>query len=230
MKILIVVDPQNDFVHPDGALSIKGALNVIPTINSLLENNYFDYKIITQDWHPENHVSFAKTHGTEPFTMKQTYQGSKFISQVMWPNHCVQATKGADIFTGWNGDNSSCEAIKGHLAHTILRKGNNPLRECYSVFEYVHESDDKPDLTEHGKLFQGDGYGPGVINEVIICGFATDYCVKQTALGAKRLIGNVTVLEDACAAVNPEHGKQALDDLRAVGIQIKKVADYDVKY
>jgi len=231
MKILIVVDPQNDFVHPDGALSIKGAMNAVAPINALLASDYIDYKIITQDWHPQNHISFASTHGTEFFTMKQTYQGSKFISQVMWPNHCVQNTWGAEIFGEWKepGDTGYCEAIKGHLAHAIMKKGYDSERECYSVFEYVHEGQaGYHDYTPHGIMLQQASAAPGnPLQEIIICGYATDYCVKQTAIAARLITRNkVTVIKDAIAAVNPEHGKQAIEDMMAVGIMIHDYKDY----
>ena len=103
----------------------------------------------------------------------------------------------------------------------------HPGRECYSVFEYVNEGDGPAELTNHGLWAYTIGKQQ-VIKEVVICGVATDYCVKMTALGAKRLFegAEITVVADAIAAVNPEHGYQALNDLRAAGITIGRTEHY----
>ena len=198
MKVLIVVDPQNDFVKPNGNLAIPNAELAIPNINKLLTSNKFDYKIITQDWHPENHVSFAKTHGAELFTQKETLQGAgskagiKTINQVMWPNHCIAGTTGAEIH----------ENILEKEANAIFRKGHISDRECYSVFEFVYPFDNQEVfgdeyITPH--FYTMDGLKA---DEIYICGYAGDFCCQATAISATRLTDKIFFIKDAMGWVD----------------------------
>jgi|GEM_PF-3535199 len=211
-KILIVVDPQNDFVRPDGALSIKGAMEVVPNINNLLLSDEFKLKIITQDFHPENHVSFADTHGAELFTTKQTLQNGKFITQVMWPKHCVIGTYGVEIVN----------EIKKNAANIIFRKGYESDKENYSFLEYVSEG-------EHHPTFEWIMFRDFYETEFHICGFATDYCCKATANSIKNLFKEFTTHADtvkvffhinAMAAVDPAKNDEVIEQLKKNGIII----------
>jgi len=210
---LLIIDPQNDFVDPNGKLPIGGAAHVLPAIRELMERP-FDFKVITQDWHPKGHVSFASTHGTAPFVEKMTWQGEKngikTIKQKMWPDHCEIGGWGAEI----------CPEIDGKLAHAVWKKGTDPTRENYSVFEYASDWEGErlilrpEDQTEYYRLMAGNVY-----DDFYICGFALDYCVLQTALSARSL-GNVYVIEDACAAVDESKRGEVLERMRAAGIHV----------
>jgi len=218
-----VVDPQNDFVSSEGALSIAGASNprIIENINKLLNSDKFDLKIATQDWHPDNHVSFAKTNGAELFTQKETEQAGNKINQVMWPNHCVAGTQGAEFFGPINIDK----------VDMILRKGNIENRECYSVFEYANEITNKVcanvedlPLTPHfWAIFGGQAKEN---QEIVICGYATDYCVAQTAISAKFGCNNIVVIPEASAAVDENNLMGIYDKFDTYGIKLGKTEDY----
>ena len=214
MKILIVVDPQNDFVKADGKLAVPNADNpdIINNINKLLESEKFDFKICTQDWHPQGHISFASTHDSELFVERDTMQGAgssvgnKVIKQVMWPDHCIAGTDGANIY----------DYIKSWHFNAIFRKGTDKFRECYSVFEYVYEKGitvmGDEYLTPHFHMVKALN-----VDEIYVCGFATDFCVMQTAISATRLAKKVYTIMDACAAVdanNLDGVYKKFDDVR----------------
>jgi len=197
-KLLVVVDPQIDFTSPDGALSVKDAHLAFDNINKLLNSDEFVLKVITQDWHPANHVSFASTHGAEMFTKKQTKQGTKFITQMMWPTHCVAGTKGAEI----------TPMIESERANLIVRKGTDPYRENYSALEYAYEGESTfNDNTPFYEMFTNLD-----IDEVYVCGFATDYCVAQTARSFDEIVPTF-IVSDACKAVDENNAIKVLADL-----------------
>ena len=199
MKVLIVVDPQNDFVHTQGKLSIANAGDVIDNINKLLISPKFDMKIITQDWHPQNHMSFAYTHGKEVFTLNEKMpagDGYTVIDQMMWPNHCVANSWGAQIY----------KTINQYYVDMIIRKGVNIDRENYSFLEYVVGGGvDNFATTEYYNMFRT------LQAEYFICGYATDYCVKQTAYSIRNhLDKEVTIITDAVKGVNEEESQKWL--------------------
>ena len=118
MKALIVIDPQNDFC-PGGALAVAGGDEIMPQINDMM--NHFDLVVLTQDWHPAGHSSFASSHaGAAPFTVTEMPYGP----QVLWPDHCIQASDGAAFHPALNTDR----------ADAIIRKGMNPAVDSYSAF------------------------------------------------------------------------------------------------
>ena len=174
---LIVIDVQNDFC-PKGALAVTGGDEILPRINALLGD--FQVKVLTQDWHPAGHSSFASSHaGAAPFSVTAMPYGD----QVLWPDHCVIGTKGADFH----------QDLDTSAADLILRKGFRPAIDSYSAFfENDHE-------TPTGL----DGYlrSRGV-NRLTLVGLATDFCVQYSALDAARLGYDVTVIEAACRAID----------------------------
>jgi len=221
-RLLIVVDPQNDFVSPMGTLSVPNAETAIPNINRLLQSDKFTFRVITQDWHPCNHVSFADTHGAEKFTEKETLQaagrpgGIKTVRQVMWPIHCVAGTSGAAIHS----------QINIERVDAIFRKGVEPDCECYSIFEYVFD--------KSNKVLFGDEYITSYFNmidslkfdEIVVCGFATDYCVEATAISARRLCENVSVIIDAAAPVAPDNIHKTYSRLTLLKVALETTAEY----
>jgi nicotinamidase/pyrazinamidase len=205
-KILIVVDVQNSFCDPKGELYVAGSEKIFDGINALLDGDEFFLKILTQDWHPRGHVSFASTHGAKPFTLKETSQGigspegAKIIGQTMWPDHCVEGTWGAEIHP----------AIHADKADLIYRKGRDPTRESYSAFTYVHEGKGTP---ADDSVF-GDMMKSVSCDAVYVCGVALDFCVSNTAIDAVNLFKSVYVIAEATRAVDEKNRDACLDQLK----------------
>ena len=174
---LLVIDVQNDFC-PAGALEVAGGNEIIPYINK--EMAIHDFVVLTQDWHPKGHSSFASSHeGKNPLDLITMPYGD----QVLWPDHCVQGSKGADFHPELN--------IK--QANAIIRKGSNPLIDSYSAF---FENDRK---TPTGL----DGYFKSLeIEKINLVGLATDFCVNYSAQDAANLGYKVSVLDKMCRAVD----------------------------
>jgi len=174
---LIVIDVQNDFC-PGGALAVAGGDAVVPLANRLLER--FPVSVLTQDWHPADHRSFAASHpGTEPFSVTEIPYGP----QVLWPTHCVQGTEGA----AFHGD------LATDRADLILRKGFRAAIDSYSAF---FENDHTTPTGLAGYLRERG------IDMLVMAGLATDFCVRFSAVDAARLGFGVTVVEDACRAID----------------------------
>ena len=174
---LIVVDVQNDFC-PGGALEVKHGDEIVPLINQLARK--FENVVVTQDWHTPGHISFASSHaGKKPFETKRLRYGE----QVLWPDHCIQGTRGAALHDGLDVPH----------AQLVIRKGFHPKVDSYSGFL---EADRK---TKTGL----DGYlrSRGV-KRVYCVGLATDFCVAWTALDARRFRFESVVIEDACRAID----------------------------
>ncbi len=174
---LIVIDVQNDFC-PGGALAVAGGDEIVAGINALM--NDAEAVILTQDWHPKGHSSFASSHaGKAPLEMIDMPYGP----QVLWPDHCVQGTKGADFHPD----------LTTTRADMIVRKGYNPAIDSYSAF---FENDHKTPTGLHGYL-QTRG-----IDRLTMVGLATDFCVNFSAVDAAKLGYAVTVRQDLCRAID----------------------------
>jgi nicotinamidase/pyrazinamidase len=174
---LVVIDVQNDFC-PGGMLAVDGGNEIVPIINRLIVR--FDHVILTQDWHPSGHSSFASSHpGKAPFdTIRMPYG-----DQTLWPNHCIQGTPGADFHPDLQWDK----------AELIIRKGFRPHIDSYSAF---FENDRKTPTGLAGYLRER-----GITN-VTFAGLATDYCVAYSALDAVTHGFTADVLLDACRAID----------------------------
>jgi nicotinamidase/pyrazinamidase len=176
-QALIVIDVQNDFC-PGGALAVAEGDEIIPRINALMHE--FHVRVLTQDWHPPLHSSFAASHpGAEPFSLTEMPYGP----QVLWPVHCVQSTEGAEFHASLDVD----------AADLIIRKGFRPEIDSYSGF---FENDRVTPTGLEGYL-RARG-----VTAVTIVGLATDYCVAYSALDAIGHGFQVTVLEGACRAID----------------------------
>jgi nicotinamidase/pyrazinamidase len=177
--VLLAIDMQYDFL-PGGALGVPGGDSIVPIVNRLV--SAFTQVVFTQDWHPEDHVSFAASHdGAKSFdVVKQPYG-----DQVLWPKHCVQGEPGAELHEGLDVD----------AAFLVLRKGANAGMDSYSAFT---EADGKT-TTGLAAMLKARG-----ARRVFACGLATDFCVAHSALDA-RLAGFETfVVEDACRAIDAD--------------------------
>lgn len=195
---LIVIDVQNDFC-PGGALAVAEGDAIIPRINALMGE--FQTVVLTQDWHPADHASFAANHaGAAPFSLTQMPYGP----QVLWPTHCVQGTDGAAFHP----------ALKSDPAQLVIRKGFRPQIDSYSAF---FEND-------HTTGTGLDGYlrSRGV-SRVTLVGLATDYCVAYSALDAAKLGFAATVLMGACRAIDLNGSvAEAKDKMRAAGVALEE--------
>jgi len=176
-KALIVIDVQNDFC-PGGALGVAGGDEITSGINALMQDA--GAVILTQDWHPNGHSSFASSHsGKAPLEMIEMPYGP----QVLWPDHCVQGTDGAAFHAGLDSDR----------ADMIVRKGCNPLIDSYSAF---YENDHQTVTGLAGYLRERG------ITRLTMAGLATDFCVRFSAVDAAKLGFEVRVVEDACRAID----------------------------
>ena len=173
---LLVIDVQNDFM-PGGALAVEDGDAIVPLINTLAKK--FDHVILTQDWHPHQHISFSSTHGKKHFETIQAPYGP----QTLWPDHVLQHSEGAAFHP------------ELHIPHAelILRKGFRPHIDSYSAFL---ENDHLTPTGLAGYLRERE------LNRLFLCGLAYDFCVRHSAVDGKHLGFNISVIEDATRAVN----------------------------
>ena len=194
--VFIVVDVQNDFL-PGGALAVPDGDAVIEPINRLAQA--FRHVVLTQDWHPAGHASFASSHaGRQPFETTELSYGT----QVLWPDHCIQGTRGAEI---------SRDLSIPH-AQLVIRKGHNPKIDSYSGFM---EADRKTSTGLAGYLKERG------FRRVFCAGLATDFCVAWTALDAKAAGFDTYLIEDASRPIDANGSlARAREDLDAAGVQV----------
>ena len=203
-RTLIVIDVQNDFC-PGGALPVPEGDVVVPVINRLLK--HFDHIILTQDWHVQDHISFASFHPEhQPFDSIPLPHGR----QTLWPDHCVQGTVGAEIHPDLTVDR----------AELIVRKGFRKDLDSYSAF---YENDKVTPTGLSGYLKERG------LHDLYLVGLATDYCVRDSAVDAARLGFSVHVIEDACRGIDINGSvKAAWDSMMSNGIvRISEGAFYD---
>lgn len=177
MKTLLIVDVQNDFM-PGGSLGVPEADQIIPVINRILPK--FSLVIATQDWHPADHVSFARNHPGKKVGDVIEVQG---IEQILWPVHCVRSTKGAELVPGLNKE----------MIANIFYKGTDKTIDSYSAFF---------DNARRKSTGLFDYLKSSGIKEIYICGVATDYCVLYSVIDALDLGLSVFVISDACRGIN----------------------------
>ena len=192
--VFLVVDIQNDFC-PGGALAVPGGDEVVPAINRLARK--FAHVVLTQDWHPAGHLSFASAHpGQKPYDIIEVSYGS----QILWPDHCVQGTPGAEF-------RKDLEITHAEL---VLRKGYHREIDSYSAF---YENDRKTNTGLAGYLRERG------FTRVFLAGLAFDFCVRYSAEDAKREGFEVVVIEDACRGIDVEGSMAATRQLfSALGI------------
>lgn len=195
-QALIVIDMQNDFC-PGGALAVAGGDEIIPVVNGLI--GHFDHVVLTQDWHPAGHSSFASVHpGKSPFeTVTMSYG-----EQTLWPDHCLQGTPGAEFHA----------AMEWTKAEVVIRKGFRPAIDSYSAFL---ENDWLTPTGLGGYLRERS------IGSVTLCGLATDFCVSYSAIDAIRMGFRVTVRLDACRGIDLNGSlKEQLAQMREEGVTL----------
>jgi len=196
-RALIIVDVQYDFI-PGGALPTIRGDEVVPVMNRL--QPHFDFVVATQDWHPRNHGSFASNHpGKKPGDVVDLYG----LEQILWPDHCVQGTRGAELHRD----------LDRTRIDEIVRKGTDPAIDSYSTF-FDNGRRKSTGLENHLRERE--------ITEVYIGGLATDYCVLWSARDAVALGFRTYVVSDACRGVelNPGDIDGAFDEMRKIGVEV----------
>ena len=196
MRALLIVDMQNDFC-PGGALAVPEGDEVVPVINDLA--NEFDHVLQTQDWHPAGHQSFASSHPQhDPYDVIEVDYGE----QVLWPDHCVQGTEGAEFHPDLD------------TTHTelILRKGFRPEIDSYSAF-FENDGETRTGLTAY---LRERG-----IDTLFLCGLAADFCVKWSAVDGRKEGFDVFVVEDATRGIDQDGSLPAAwKEMNDAGVQV----------
>ena len=198
---LVLIDIQNDFC-PGGALAVDKGDEIVEISNKIQEQ--FKIKIITQDWHPSTHKSFASNHeGKEPLSTVEMFYGQ----QVLWPNHCIQGTEGSKFHSKLITDS----------ADLIIRKGFRPEIDSYSAF---FENDQKTPTGLDGYL-KSRG-----VNKIYLCGLALDFCVYFSAIDGAELGYNVNVIQDACRAIDLDGSlEKSLNDMKSKDVKLLSTSD-----
>jgi len=201
--VLLVTDVQNDFC-PGGALAVTGGDEVIPVIHAIAPR--FEHIILTQDWHPSGHQSFACAHpGKHPFEQVRVGYGE----QTLWPDHCVQSARGADFHPDLNLPR----------AELILRKGFRPQIDSYSAFF----ENDRTTTTGLNAYLRERG-----LKRVFLVGLAYDYCVGYSALDARRLGFPAIIIRDACRAIDLNGTVAAIEkEFAAAGVRLVESREID---
>jgi nicotinamidase/pyrazinamidase len=201
-SVLLLIDVQNDFC-PGGSLAVDEGDSIVPVINKILP--LFSRVIATQDWHPPDHVSFASTHpGRKPLEVVD----AGGIHQVLWPDHCVQGTRGAELHP----------RLDIRPVGLVVRKGMRQTLDSYSAF---FENDRRTDTGLRSYL-------KGLkVKEIFVCGLATDYCVLASVMDARRLGLQVTLVRDACRGVDfpRDSVHEAVDAMRKAGARIAESSE-----
>jgi nicotinamidase/pyrazinamidase len=196
-EILLIVDVQNDFC-PGGALAVPRGDEIVPLINRIAAG--FAHVVLTQDWHPPGHSSFASAHpGKRPFDTTELSYGP----QVLWPDHCVQGTPGAEFHPG----------LDVRHAELVLRKGFVPTIDSYSAFR----ENDRKTPTGLGSYLRERG-----LTRITMVGIATDYCVLYSVLDAREAGFEVAVETRACRGLDTDGSlARALTAMREAGVELR---------
>ena len=196
-EVLVVTDVQNDFC-PGGALAVAEGDQIVPVVNRLIDR--FEHVVMTQDWHPADHTSFASRHmGKAPFeTIRMPYG-----EQTLWPDHCVQGTRGAEFHAG----------LAWTKAELVIRKGYHQGIDSYSAF---FENDRTTPTGLAGYLRERG------ITKAVFCGLATDYCVAYSALDAVKVGFEAEVILEACRGIDLG-GSMAimLETMKQAGVTVR---------
>lgn len=199
MRALLLVDIQNGFC-PGGNLPVPDGDKVVPVANRLIDSGKYQLIVASQDWHPAGHGSFASSHpGKQPFDMGEL-SGKP---QMMWPDHCVQHTPDAELHPD----------LKADEIDLIQQKGEDPRVDSYSAFR----DNDHDASTGLSDFLEDQG-----VTDLDVCGLATDYCVKLSAIDALDMIPGVRVrfIEDASRGLTPEGVASAINEMKFRGIEI----------
>lgn len=215
---LIIVDFQEDFCPPSGSLAIPNGRDIAPTVNELLSLPSFGVRIATQDWHPAEHISFAANHTSkQPFTDSATvvnpHNASESYETRLWPVHCVQGTKGAELVPELRADG----------VDVVVKKGTDARVEMYSAF---YDPFTSPRVSDSGLAQTLRDKG---VTHVYVVGLAFDYCVSATAADAAKE-GFVTyVVEEGTRAVDAAGWEKCKEGLAGGGVKVVRMDGEEVQ-
>lgn len=203
---LLVVDIQPDFL-PGGALPVEQGDEILEPVSHLMRSDRFRFCVATQDWHPRGHISFASQHeGRQPYDRIELYDHE----QILWPDHCIQGTPGAELRDG----------LPWERIDVVIRKATDPRVDSYSAFRNNwNPAGERPPTGLSGYLRDRG------IEEVFLCGLARDFCVKWSAEDAVEAGFRVRVLWDLTRAIYPEQDGENERSLRELGVEILELAD-----
>lgn len=200
-RALVLVDIQPDFM-PGGALPVEEGDEILSGVRDLMESGRFDPMVATQDWHPPGHVSFASSHpGREPFEAIELYGHD----QVLWPDHCVQGTAGAELHSN----------LPWEKVATTIQKGTDPAVDSYSGFRNNWNANGARPPTGLADYMKDRG-----VDEVVVCGLARDFCAKWTAEDAADEGFDVTFIWDLTRPVDPSSDDAVREELEAKGVRV----------
>ncbi len=200
MRALILVDIQNDFI-PGGALPVPKGDEIIPVVNNLL--SHFDLVVATQDWHPKNHGSFASNHPGKKVYDVIDLNG---LEQILWPDHCVQGSRGAEFV----------RALNTNPVEAIFRKGTDPAIDSYSGFF----DNGRKKSTGLADYLKGRG-----VDEVFVVGLAGEFCVNYTILDAAEQGFKTYLIKDATRPLDENQFEKAVQNMRQKGVVIIQSGD-----
>ncbi|KAB2579357.1 putative pyrazinamidase nicotinamidase protein [Lasiodiplodia theobromae] len=216
---LVIVDVQEDFCPPNGALAVQDGRTIAPTINRLLRLP-FAARVATKDWHPRDHVSFASNHAAPdnvPFvttvTIANPLNASETQTTRLWPDHCIQGTPGAELIP---------ELDQSRVTH-VLEKGQDRRVEMYSAFADPFRS---PTVARSGLA---DLLRAADVSDVFVVGLAMDYCVKFTALDAVREGFRTVVVTEGTKPVDPSKWAEVQQEMEAAGVGFVSVDGDEIK-
>ncbi|KAJ5163188.1 uncharacterized protein N7500_005018 [Penicillium coprophilum] len=221
---LIVVDMQEDFCPPHGSLAVAGGREIASIINTLLAKPGFVTRIMTKDYHPKDHISFASNHpgpDNQPFTSFVTINNpalgkeSETKPQQLWPVHCVAGTPGAEIIP----------EIDTSSDHLVVHKGMLPGVEMYSVFADAFGNCDHGTNAHSVSLDVATTLKAQGVTDVFVVGLAGDYCVKATALDAAKTGFKSWVIEEGTKCVVPAGWDATREELETAGVSIISIDD-----
>jgi nicotinamidase/pyrazinamidase len=196
-EVLLIVDVQNDFC-PGGALAVPGGDAIVPVVNKLAAG--FSHVVLTQDWHPSGHASFASSHpGKQPFDTIEVSYGE----QILWPDHCVQGTQGAAFYPGLDVPH----------AELVLRKGFRRVIDSYSAFR---ENDRRTPTGLANYLKERE------FERITLCGLATDFCVLYSAIDAREAGFQVSIVTSACRGTDVDGSiARAIRSMSEAGVMVR---------
>ncbi|GAA6009878.1 nicotinamidase [Rhodotorula paludigena] len=231
-RALLLVDVQYDFLPPDGALAVEGGDGILErAVYPLLDDEQgWDLVVASQDFHPPHHISFASRHALPPFSSTVVVRDPRTgrdKEQELWPDHCVQGTRGCEIEEGVRARMDRLRQSMGEGAVAVVQKGTDLDLDAYSAFSprLSHPPSLPAPLTQ---LLLDRG-----IEQLVVCGLATDFCVRQTVLSAlspfaprspsEKAPWEVLVVRDGCAAVDARRGDEVLRELEEQGARVVRV-------
>ncbi|KAB5549615.1 isochorismatase [Coniochaeta sp. 2T2.1] len=214
---LIVVDLQEDFCPPNGALAVPSGRDIIPVVNALLRLPAFVTRIATKDWHPADHISFASNHADkQPFvdfcTVVNPYNPQETYDIRLWPVHCVQQTAGAELVP----------ELEAGLVDRVIEKGTDARVEMYSAF---YDPFTKPGVSDSGL---GDVLRREGVTDVYVVGLAGDYCVKNTALDAVAEGFRTVVVEEGIRCVDAAGWDECRREMEEKAVKVVSVRGPEV--